>query len=640
MTDVVTAGGVADAGAVSLTVDGRVLRLGELAVADAVVVGPATVRTWSSREHGLDVRIRVQRFGADAAEWSIELVNTEARVTATLADLNSLDVVLPWGAGGGAVTLSSANGSKCQLDDFLPFQRELVDGQPVHLEPVGGRSSDGAFPFFAVGTDTRSYAVAVGWSGQWRADLNHFDGGTRVTVGLAHARLRLNPGETISLPSILLVGAHGGPTDATAALRDILWQHYVPRQPDGSPVTPMAHMTMSTFHVTHEVYEAGELAAVAAAADLGLEAYWVDACWYGDTPMWAEQVGSWVVRKDAFPNGLAPIGAAAHARGMKFVVWFEPERARVGTRWPSEHPEQFLAFPDDPDNLLLNLGCEDARQAAFALLSGYIDDFGVDIYRQDFNIAPLPAWQAADAPDRIGITEIRHVEGLYWLWDRLLERHPGLVIDNCASGGRRIDLETMKRSVPLWRSDAADVGGGAKGASVSLANQVQTGGLSPWVPEHTGPIWAFDPFETRSACSTGFVVYRPLPADDQGKQALRAAVAETRRLRPFLAGRLQHLTPVTMSQADWSATQYHRDDSGAGFAIALRRFDSTESDRALGLGSLDPDRRYRVTISADYDLGPVQEMTGAQLGELNVRIPTVPGSVLVEYQPLATPTSQ
>ncbi len=41
------------------------------------------------------------------------------------------------------------------------------------------------------------------------------------------------------------------------------------------------------------------------------------------------------------------------------------------------------------------------------------------------------------------MTEIRYVEGHYAMWDELRARHPGLWIDNCASGGRRIDLETL-----------------------------------------------------------------------------------------------------------------------------------------------------------------------------------------------------
>ena len=62
-------------------------------------------------------------------------------------------------------------------------------------------------------------------------------------------------------------------------------------------------------------------------------------------------------------------------------------------------------------------------------------------------MAPLDFWRGNDPPDRQGMTEIRYIEGLYALWDEPRGRHPGLLIDDCASGGRRIDLEMISRSV-------------------------------------------------------------------------------------------------------------------------------------------------------------------------------------------------
>ena len=60
---------------------------------------------------------------------------------------------------------------------------------------------------------------------------------------------------------------------------------------------------------------------------------------------------------------------------------------------------------------------------------------------------PLGFWRGNDPPDRQGITEIRHVEGLLAYWDELRRRHPEMPIDTCASGGRRNDLETLRRAV-------------------------------------------------------------------------------------------------------------------------------------------------------------------------------------------------
>ena len=42
------------------------------------------------------------------------------------------------------------------------------------------------------------------------------------------------------------------------------------------------------------------------------------------------------------PNGLRPISDAAHAKGMKYLLWFEPERAVVGTPLTIQHPEWFI----------------------------------------------------------------------------------------------------------------------------------------------------------------------------------------------------------------------------------------------------------------------------------------------------------
>ena len=166
---------------------------------------------------------------------------------------------------------------------------------------------------------------------------------------------------------------------------------------------------------------------------------------------------------------------------MRFVLWFEPERMRAGSQLAKEHPE-FLLDADptraDAKNLLLNLGNPAARKYMTDTLSAAIAEHGVDVFRQDFNFEPLPYWEKANAPDRVGITEIRYIEGLYEMWDDLLGRHKSLSIDNCASGGRRIDLETCSRSLPLWPSDFMDVCGPPYGLDLHAGDQCVTVGLA------------------------------------------------------------------------------------------------------------------------------------------------------------------
>ena len=62
-------------------------------------------------------------------------------------------------------------------------------------------------------------------------------------------------------------------------------------------------------------------------------------------------------------------------------------------------------------------------------------------------------WEYNDEDGRRGIVEIKYINNLYYFWDSLLARFPHLLIDNCAGGGNRIDIEMLSRSVSLWRSD-------------------------------------------------------------------------------------------------------------------------------------------------------------------------------------------
>ena len=94
--------------------------------------------------------------------------------------------------------------------------------------------------------------------------------------------------------------------------------------------------------------------------------------------------------------------------------------------------------------------------------------------------------------------EIRHIEGLYAFWDYLLERFPGLLIDNCASGGRRLDLETIKRSAPLWRSDYYHY-------DDPDGYQCHNFGLSFFLPFHGTGILQTDPYSFRSSMSSALI---------------------------------------------------------------------------------------------------------------------------------------
>ena len=583
---------------------------------------------------GLRVDVHLRRFDDFPAwEWVLELTNCGTGNTPVISDLLALDLTVPAGDSDDPV-VHHARGSSCEIDDFVPRTDRLTQGRALEIKPSGGRSSNGVLPFFNLQVEGGGYTLAIGWSGQWRARIERSEDAVWIGAGMEHLGTYLKPGEAIRSPRILLIEWEGDDADTgTNLLRRMLLAHYSQRNLDGSlSMPPTAHSRQLLYYFTGHVSEEDHLAAIDRASEIGLEAFWVDALWYGEGEQWWEEVGNWTIHRQRFPRGLKPIADKAHAQGMKFILWFEPERVRPKTPLPREHPEFLLEHPGQSDDLLFDLGNPEARAWMTETISAVIAEAGVDIYRQDHNLDPLEYWLAADEPGRRGMTEIRHIEGLYAMWDDLRRRHPGLVIDNCASGGRRLDLETTSRSFPLWRSDYTDLGAASEGFRCEIGAQCQTAGLSRWLPLHTASVWRIEPYSVRSSVSSGLVFYPDIRPADYPVEAAHSALAEMARLRPFFLGDHHLLLPLTANEHDWCAYQFHREDLGAGIALFFRRHHSPYPSMECSLKQIDPAAEYEVTTAAQWQRTAPRHLSGQDLVQLMVSLPAQPSSQLLEYR--------
>ena len=160
---------------------------------------------------------------------------------------------------------------------------------------------------------------------------------------------------------------------------------------------------------------------------LKLDYWWMDAGWYVQQTAAGRRSARGKSIPSGFPKGLRPISDHAHAKGIKIIVWFEPERVAAGTWLADNHPEWILGGKNGG---LLNLGNHDAWNWLIEHVDKLITEQGIDLYRQDFNMDPLDYWRGNDAPDRQGITEIKHVTGYLAYWDELRRRHPNMLIDS------------------------------------------------------------------------------------------------------------------------------------------------------------------------------------------------------------------
>ena len=269
-------------------------------------------------------------------------------------------------------------------------------------------------------------------------------------------------------------------------------------------------------------------------------------------------------------------------------------------------------------------------------LNAAIKAYKVTCLRIDFNIDPLPYWQSMDAkdPGRLGMTEMRYVEGLYRMWDDIRKANPKLFIDNCASGGRRIDLETMSRSIPLWRSDATCDMLDRNPATVVLAalkNQVMSAGLNRYVPFSTTGQMGATPYLFRSGFNAGLAFVEDVRPKDYPRDLLKQAVAEGKRLRPYFFGDFYALGSVTTRPDDWCVLQYHRPQEQDGMVLAFRRPGSLKAEFRASLRQIDPAADYEVVESrVPALLADAHE--GGATGRARPRIQPCPGSVVIEYR--------
>ncbi len=578
---------------------------------------------------------------AAAVDWVGYVENEGTEVSPIVENLLPINVDLGAVVPDGPVTLRWSQGDANCADAFLPHDDLLEAGQSRPFASHGGRSSNGAsggvLPFFNVHDGAVGWVVAVAWSGQWQAEFSRESAGQlSFLAGMEQTRFRLKPGQRVRTPRVVLLRYEDDEMIAGHnAFRRLVLRHYW-QHADGKPVIPpVCHNTAATVYRSgKEATEANQLAIIAKAAELGCEAYWMDAYWYPRP--WHLNVGNWYPRPDDFPRGLKPLGEAAHAAGMEFVLWFEPERVWPGTEFDREYPH-FLLKLDDTVNRLFNLGDPQARQWLTDFLDQRIKLWDVDVYRNDFNLDPLPFWQRNDLPEQQGISEMRYVEGLYLMWDDLLERNPGMTIDNCASGGRRIDLELCSRSYPLWRSDFNDIGEGLKGEeywpSMGRASQVHVGGLSLYLPIHAGPLWSVEPYNVRSCMSGTAVLYDRILKDGFPDELARQGIAEVQELRPYFLGDYYPLMELTTEQSDWWAYQLDRPDLGEGIVLAFRRPESSESAATVRLRSIDADSEYEVNVTGEtYTQGTPQTLRGEAIQELQIVIREQPGSSLIRYR--------
>jgi alpha-galactosidase len=233
--------------------------------------------------------------------------------------------------------------------------------------------------------------------------------------------------------------------ESNSQFRRLLSKHYVPRW-HGVPPLPALYsnacFTRGGATRLNECNAANQIALIRAFQPLGIEAMITDAGWFPGG--FSAREGDWTTDPEKYPQGIAPVAAAAKDCGMRYGLWFEPERAMAGSQIYHDRPQWFLAAPGT-SMALANFGLPEVRQHFLSVVDRYLTIPNFHVYRQDCNLSTLPYWRSADAADRQGIAEMKHIAGLYEFWDAIRQKYPDAFLEECAGAGPRTDLETVMR---------------------------------------------------------------------------------------------------------------------------------------------------------------------------------------------------
>ena len=578
--------------------------------------GKTTEITLRHLKSGLTATVEATIYEAYATcEWTVRLCNGGAEASPQIRDFYAADCELPIGTSD----VYFSKGSEPAAEDF-ELMRSPVCPTPMVFNANGGRS-ESFLPFWNLCGGKGGAVLSVGWTGQWYTSLRQTAAGVRVRAKQEFFKAPLLPGEQVRSPLVALTFYENeNPLKGFNALRAWETACVCPRsiKPSMGYVIANEFNTKTTDELIAEVNEIPD--DVMASIDY----FWMDAGWYTYHEGWYDGVGNWTPNPARFPEGLAPLAEAMRARGADFLLWYEPERVREGTILYETGKAHLGWIVQQEDNLMWNLAEDGACDHLIAYISASLRENGVTRYRQDFNFTPLSYWQQADKAlydGRTGICENHYVTNLYRYLDALLAAVPGLVIDNCASGGKRLDLEMTRRSLPLWRSDynCGNEDGTVK-PDVLEATQSMTYGLSFWLPYSGTNRYFHSVYASRTAILTHSSVYQPDPAE----------FVKYKEIQAMLARRYFPLTYGGPRQDNLLAMQFG--DETAGAALIYRRPQAKVDAYQLRLNGLDPAAVYRLTDLDDPAFA--EERTGRDLMETGVALTlqAAPSAAVIRYE--------
>lgn len=577
---------------------------------------------------GLQLRCIYERYAdSAAAEWTLWLENTADSDSRPIKNILPLDIAID--VPSAPITVSYPRGTTGSIEDFKLKQDRLEE--VLRYETCGSRGE--VMPFFNLDFGGHGLLVAIGWTLDWFLEIKRTDDKLTLRAGMPSTDFYLHAGEHVRTPRVMLLPWIGDVERSYNLMRRHLIAHHIPKDESGEPYPPICLNTWGGMKTQNHL----RLLDYVKQQGLVYDAYWIDAGWYGpdhETHEWQNMIyedwayhqGDYRVNRMVHPDTIKPISDAAHALGMKLLLWYDIYNCIQGLSWTVDHPEwgnkpfpiQFGPTPRDASISFINVNHPEAKKWIIDTLLSSMEENGVDYYRED----PPPLYGGEDEPGRIGVCAMHAVESLYEIWDMLRARYPRMLIDNCGGGGSRVDLETVSRAYVLWRSDY-----NCHPDADPIGSQVGNHGLGHFVPlvSCAPPTRPGDDYTFRSGLYggmgfglfhvCGFETGKIYPDADYPIEWHRRMLQQYRDIKPCFSGDFYSLANGSTAEDRWMAYEMLREDLGCGVILAFRRKNCP--NEMLEITPRLPAGQWQVS---NVDTGERQTVTASETAVISVTI--------------------
>ena len=256
----------------------------------------------------------------------------------------------------------------------------------------------------------------------------------------------LKPGETYETVPVAIGCVRGEFGDAVAALTRYRRAACVKPSKTNSrcPVIFNDYMNCLWGDPT----EAKELPLIAAAAKAGCEYFVIDAGWYAElNEDWSQTLGAWQPSTTRWPRGFKFLLDQIRQAGMVPGLWLESEVAGAKSVLAQKPDNWFLmrhgkrVFKNS--RLLLDFRNPEVRSYLNQVIDRVVGDYEVGYIKMDYNVDSLQGTEINAESFGQGLLEHNRAH-LAWL-EGIVKKYPDLIIENCGSGGGRMDYAMLSR---------------------------------------------------------------------------------------------------------------------------------------------------------------------------------------------------